>query len=159
MRKSKTGNRRPVSRFARDGRSSPAISPNLNSMEDPMTPTSFGTRSLAEGLTVIGEAAHDASPEVIELSFEIHSVALNAASALQENATKARQIGQALGATDNAEAQITTGAAPRKLKGMMTQAVKVFVRTDFQNRSAMSRQHDVIHDTFQICAILLSHNL
>lgn len=75
-----------------------------------MTPTSFGTRSFAEGLTVIGEAAHDASPEVIELSFEIHSVALNAATALQENATKARQIGQALGATDNAEAQITTGA-------------------------------------------------
>jgi uncharacterized protein YggE len=74
-----------------------------------MTPTSFGTRSPVDALTVIGEAAHGVSPEAIELSFEIHSVALNAAMALQENATKANNIGQALAALGNAETNITTG--------------------------------------------------
>src|SRR5215813_7559361 len=41
----------------------------------------------------------------------------------------------------------------QKIEGVMTQALRVFVRTDFQNRCGMSRQHDAIHGTFHIfCA-------
>lgn len=74
-----------------------------------MTPTLLGMRPTVEGLTVIGEAAHDVSPEVIELSFDIHSVGLSAAIALQENATKAKQIGQALESIGSAQAEVTIG--------------------------------------------------
>jgi len=74
-----------------------------------MTPTSLGMRSPVEALTVTGEAAHDVSPEVIEFSFEIQSIALSAAIALQENAAKAQHIGQAFAAIGNTETDITTG--------------------------------------------------
>ena len=74
-----------------------------------MTPTPFGVRSTVEGLTVVGESARDAPPEIVELSFEIHSVGLTAAIALQENAVKATQIGQALAAIGNALTDMKTG--------------------------------------------------
>jgi len=83
----------------------------MNLKEEHMTPTLLGMRPPTEGLTVIGEAAHDVSPEVIELSFDIHSVGLRAAIALQENVTKATHIGQALPVTGLTEANITTGGA------------------------------------------------
>jgi uncharacterized protein YggE len=66
-------------------------------------------RSVAEGLTVVGEAAREAPPEIVELNFEIHSVGLTAAIALQENAAKAAQIGQALAAIGNALTDMKTG--------------------------------------------------
>jgi uncharacterized protein len=74
-----------------------------------MTPTFLGMRPQVEGLTVIGEAAHDVSPEVIELTFDIHSVGLSAAIALQENAAKAKHIGQALATIGSSEVELTTG--------------------------------------------------
>ena len=74
-----------------------------------MTPTFLGMRLPIEGLTVIGEAVHDVSPEVIELSFDIHSVGLSAAIALQDNAAKVTHIGQALAAIGKTETDITTG--------------------------------------------------
>lgn len=74
-----------------------------------MTPTPFGVRSTVEGLTVVGESAREAPPEIVELSFEIHSVGLTAAIALQENAVKATQIGQALAAIGNALTDMKTG--------------------------------------------------
>ena len=74
-----------------------------------MTPTSLGMRPPVQGLTVVGEAAHDVSPEMIELSFEIHSVGLSAAIAVQENAAKARHIGQALASLGNGEADVKNG--------------------------------------------------
>jgi len=109
MRKSKSGNNTPVPPSPRYGRSSPAISRNLNLKEEHMTPTFHGMRLPIEGLTVIGEAVHDVSPEVIELSFDIHSVGLSAAIALQENAAKVNHIGQALSAIGKTETDITTG--------------------------------------------------
>jgi uncharacterized protein YggE len=77
--------------------------------EEHMTPTFLGTRPPIEGLTVVGEAAHDVSPEVVELSFDLHSLGLSAAIALQENAAKTKHIGQALSAIGIAETDITTG--------------------------------------------------
>jgi len=74
-----------------------------------VTQTFLGMRLPTEGLTVIGEASHDVSPEVIELSFDIHSVGLSAAIALQENAAKAKHIAQALAAIGKTETDITTG--------------------------------------------------
>ena len=74
-----------------------------------MTSTSLGMRAPVEGLTVVGEAAHDVSPELIELSFEIHSAGLSAAIALQENASKAKHISQALANIGNAEADVKLG--------------------------------------------------
>jgi uncharacterized protein YggE len=63
-----------------------------------------------EGLTVVGEAAHDIAPEMIELGFEIHSVGVSAAMAVQENVAKAKYIGQALAPIGKAETDIKTGA-------------------------------------------------
>jgi uncharacterized protein YggE len=74
-----------------------------------MTPTSLGMRAPVEGVTVVGEAAHDVSPEMIELSFELHATGLSAALALQENAAKAKHIAQALAAIGNAETEVKTG--------------------------------------------------
>jgi uncharacterized protein YggE len=59
---------------------------------------------------VTGEAAREISPEVIELGFDIHSVGMSAAIALQENSTKAKYITQALVANGGAETDVTTGA-------------------------------------------------
>jgi uncharacterized protein YggE len=109
VKKSKSGNNTPVPRSPRYGRSSLAISRNLNLKEEHVTQTFLGMRLPIEGLTVIGEAAHDVSPEVIELSFDIHSVGLSAAIALQENAAKATHIAQALAALGKTETDITTG--------------------------------------------------
>jgi uncharacterized protein YggE len=74
-----------------------------------MTPTPFGLRSAVEGLTVVGMAAREAPPEIVELSFEIHSVGLTAAIALQESATKATHVGQALSAMGNTLTDVKTG--------------------------------------------------
>src|SRR5262245_41100354 len=38
----------------------------------------------------------------------------------------------------------------KKIEGVMTQALQVSVRIDFQNRYVMSRQHDALHSTFHI---------
>ena len=75
-----------------------------------MTPTPFGVRSTVEGLTVVGESAREAPPEIVELSFEIHSVGLTAGIALQENTAKATQIGQALAAIGNALTDMSPAA-------------------------------------------------
>jgi len=75
-----------------------------------MTPTFQAMRSPAEGLTVVGEASHDIAPEMIELGFEIHTVGVSAAMAVQENVAKTKQIGQALALIAVAEADIKTGA-------------------------------------------------
>jgi uncharacterized protein YggE len=74
-----------------------------------MTATPIALRSAVEGLTVVGMAAREAPPEIVELSFEIHSVGLTAAIALQENATKATYVGQALSAMGNAVTDVKTG--------------------------------------------------
>ena len=74
-----------------------------------MTPTLFGMRAPVDGLTVVGEVAHDAPPEIIELSFELHSFGLSAAIALQENAAKANQIGLAVATIGTARADVKTG--------------------------------------------------
>jgi len=79
-------------------------------MNSNITPTLPAGRPPIEGLTVTGEAAQDISPEVIELSFDIHSAGLSAAIALQENSTKAKYITQALVANGGAETDVTTGA-------------------------------------------------
>jgi len=63
-----------------------------------------------EGLTVVGEAAHDIAPEIIELGFEIHTVGVSAAMAVQENVAKTKHIGQALAPFAKAETDIKTGA-------------------------------------------------
>jgi uncharacterized protein YggE len=110
MRKSKSGNRTPAPPKTRDGPSSPAISRNLNLKEEHMTPTSLGMRAPVEGLTVVGEAAHEVSPEMIELGFEIHSVGVSAALALQENCAKAKHIEQALATIGKAEADLRAGS-------------------------------------------------
>src|SRR5262249_56989375 len=83
-RQSNGGNKTRVPPSPRYGRSSLAISRHLNLKEEHVTQTFLGMRLPIEGLTVIGEASHDVSPEVIELSFDIHSVGLSAAIALQE---------------------------------------------------------------------------
>jgi uncharacterized protein YggE len=74
-----------------------------------MTPTPFGVRSTVEESTVVGECAREAPPEIVELSFEIHSVGLTAAIAFQENAAKATQISQALAAIGNVLADMKAG--------------------------------------------------
>ena len=75
-----------------------------------MTPTSQAMRVPVEGLTVVGEVAHDVAPEMIELGFEIHTVGVSAAMAVQENAAKTKHIGQALALIAVAETDIKTGA-------------------------------------------------
>lgn len=74
-----------------------------------MTTTSLEMRGPVEGLTVVGEAAHDVSPELIELSFEIHSVGLSAVIALQDNASKAKNISLALANIGSAETDVKMG--------------------------------------------------
>ena len=74
-----------------------------------MTPTLFGMRPPVEGLTVVGEATQDAPPEIVELSFDIHSVGLSAAIALQENAAKAKHIGQALASLGDGQTDVKAG--------------------------------------------------
>src|SRR5215472_19002975 len=109
MRKSKSGTSTPVPHPMRDGRSRPGVSRNLNSKEEQMTPTSHAMRVPVEGLTVVGEAAHDIAPEMIELGFEIHRVGVSAAMAVQENVAKTKHIGQALAPIAKAETDIKTG--------------------------------------------------
>jgi uncharacterized protein YggE len=75
-----------------------------------MTPTSQAMRVPVEGLTVVGEAAHDVAPEMIELGFEIHTVGVSAAMAVQENVAKTKHIGQALALIAVVETDIKTGA-------------------------------------------------
>jgi uncharacterized protein YggE len=75
-----------------------------------MTPTSQAMRVPVEGLTVVGEAAHDIAPEMIELGFEIHTVGVSAAMAVQENVVKTKHIGQALALVAVAETDIKIGA-------------------------------------------------
>jgi len=67
-------------------------------------------RAPVEGLTVVGEAAHDIAPEMIELGFEIHAVGVSAAMAVQENVAKAKHIGQSLAPLGKAETDIKAGA-------------------------------------------------
>jgi len=74
-----------------------------------MTTAPFGMRPPVEGLTVLGEATQDAPPEIVELSFDIHSVGLSAANALQENTARAKHIGQALASIGNVETDVKTG--------------------------------------------------
>jgi uncharacterized protein YggE len=62
-----------------------------------------------EGLTVVGEVAHDVAPEMIELGFEIHTVGVSAAMAVQENVAKTKHVGQALAPIAKAETDIKTG--------------------------------------------------
>src|SRR5436190_20492315 len=106
MRKSKSGNRMPVPSRMRGGPSSPTVSRNVNSKEELMTPTSQPMRVPVEGLTVVGEATHDIAPEMIELGFEIHTVGVSAAMAVQENVAKAKHIEQTLAPTAKAETDI-----------------------------------------------------
>lgn len=75
-----------------------------------MTPMSQAMRVPIEGLTVVGEAAHDIAPEMIEIGFEIHTVGVSAAMAFQENVAKTKHIGQALAPIAKAETDIKTGA-------------------------------------------------
>src|SRR5215467_13313611 len=110
MRKSKSGNPTPIPFPMREGRSRPAGSRKVNSKEEQMTPTSQAMRVPVEGLTVVGEAAYDIAPEVIELGFEIHTVGVSAAMAVQENVAKTKHIGQALAPITKAESDIKTGA-------------------------------------------------
>jgi uncharacterized protein YggE len=75
-----------------------------------MMPTSQAMRAPVEGLTVVGEAAHDIAPELIELGFEIHTVGVTAAMAVQENVAKSKHIGQVLAPIGKAETEIKAGA-------------------------------------------------
>jgi uncharacterized protein YggE len=49
-----------------------------------------------EGLTATGEAVRNATPEMVEVCFEIHGGGPTASMALQDNAIRGRQVGQAL---------------------------------------------------------------
>ncbi len=71
----------------------------------------YSLRPPAEGLTVIGEATRNAQPEIVELSFDIHSAAPTAAQALRDNAIKVMQIGQAITALGVAQQDLQAGAA------------------------------------------------
>src|SRR5215813_11782970 len=109
MRKSKSGNRMPGPSPSGGRAFKPGSFPNVNSKEEQMTPTSQAMRAPVEGLTVVGEAAHDIAPEMIELGFEIHTLGVSAALAVQENVAKAKHIGQALAPMGKAETDIKTG--------------------------------------------------
>jgi len=61
-----------------------------------MTPIPIGMRQPVEGLTVVGEAIRDPLPDLIELGFEIHATAYSAALAVQEVASKVKQLEQGL---------------------------------------------------------------
>ena len=74
-----------------------------------MTPSSVTMSLPVEGLSVVGEAARELAPEIVELSFELHSMGLSAAAALQENAMKAKHIGQTLTATGIAQIEAKNG--------------------------------------------------
>jgi uncharacterized protein YggE len=75
-----------------------------------MTPAFQAMREPVEGLTVVGEAAHDIAPEMIELGFEIHTVGVSAAMAVQENVAKTKHIAQALAVIGAADTDIKIGA-------------------------------------------------
>jgi uncharacterized protein YggE len=75
-----------------------------------MTPTFQAMSVPVEGLTVVGEAAHDIAPEMIELGFEIHTVGASAAMTVQENVAKTKHIAQALAVIGAAETDIKIGA-------------------------------------------------
>jgi len=111
MKKKKSGDRTSVPRSARYGRSGLPISKNTKTTlkEEQMTPMLFGMRPPVEGLTVVGEATRDAQPEVVELSFDVHSAGLSAAMAFQENATKVVTIAQGLASIFNGQAELKTG--------------------------------------------------
>src|SRR5690349_1427724 len=98
----------PVPFVVRGGPSRRAVSRNVNAKEEQMT-TSQALRVPVEGLTVVGEAAHDIAPEMIELGFEIHTVGVSAAMAVQENIAKTKHIGQALAPITKTETDIRTG--------------------------------------------------
>src|SRR4051812_42827984 len=84
-----------VARFSRHRRS--AAGPTSVTSEDKrMSSTVFGLQKPVEGLTVVGEAAREAAPEIIEMFFDIHSAAATAVMATQENANRIMQIRQAL---------------------------------------------------------------
>jgi len=74
-----------------------------------MTPTLIGKRPPVEGLAVVGEATRDAQPEIVELSFDVHSAGLSAAIAFQENAKKVMNITQALASMGNGQADLKAG--------------------------------------------------
>jgi len=74
-----------------------------------MTPSSVAIRPPIEGVRVVGEAARELAPEIVELNFEIHSMGVSAAAALQENAMKAKHIGQTLTATNLGQIEVKNG--------------------------------------------------
>ena len=74
-----------------------------------MTPTLAGMRPPVEGLAVVGEATRDAQPDIVELSFDVHSAGLSAAMAFQENAAKVVHIAQALASMGNGQADLKAG--------------------------------------------------
>src|SRR5262249_12409935 len=61
-----------------------------------MTTMLYGSQKPVEGLTVMGEATRDATPELVEMFFDIHSAGPTAAMATQENANRVMQLRQAL---------------------------------------------------------------
>jgi uncharacterized protein YggE len=81
---------------------------NLNEEESQMTSVAFGVRP-PEGITVVGEASRETTPDAVALFFEIHTAAPAAALAVQENSMKARQISQAIHTATAGRSEIQTG--------------------------------------------------
>src|SRR5262245_21373344 len=73
----------------------------------PMTRTAQTT--LPEGLTVTGEATRNATPEMVEVCFEVHGAGPNAPMALQDTVIRAGHISQALIASGIDQADIQAG--------------------------------------------------
>jgi len=73
------------------------------------TTVPFGLQVPVEGLKVMGEAAREAPPEVIELGFDIHGMGSTAAFALQDCAIRMMQIGQALTSLGIAQTDLQAG--------------------------------------------------
>lgn len=107
----KQGNRTPAPKSSRHGRTGASRKAETNpTTEEKRIMTSLGFRPM-EGITVFGEASRDATPEIVELFFEIHSVGPNGAMALQENGAKTVQVSQALGSIGKGQVELKTGGA------------------------------------------------
>jgi len=106
----KSGSRTPVSRTKRYGRTGeePDLERNLNEEELQMTSVAFGFRP-QEGITVVGEASRETTPDAVVLFLEIHTAGPGATHAFQENTVKAKQISQAVNTVAPGRNDIQTG--------------------------------------------------
>src|SRR5438093_2210092 len=90
------------------------------------TTVPFGLHLPVEGLRVMGEAAREAPPEVIELGFDIHGMGSSAAFALQDCAIRMMQIGQALTSLGITQTDLQAGPMSVRAIPMPAQSLSSF---------------------------------